>query len=655
MKLRHFIAEVKRRGIYQVTVYYSTGSWLLLQVADVLVPVFNLPDWTINALLALAALGFPIALVFAWLFDLTAEGLVEAGTVDTPGEKVEWSRTHIIEFTIIVVLAVLVGYLYLDRLTQQQTEETTGQRTSIAVMPFANMTGAADMEYLGDGMAEEILNLLARLNELDVAARTSSFQFKNNEPDIQSIGEQLGVEHVLEGSVRQDGDRVRVTAQLIKTSNGFHLWSETYDRALMDVLALQDEIAGKVVNSLQVILSPDSKNALAHAVSVDPAAYDYYLRGRAYMRTPPDESNREFALELFDKAIAADRSFADAYAGKCDALLGLYSYNLDERNFKSAEAACHRALTLDRRAAAVYIALGNLYRSSGQYDQAIAEYNTAIAFKSTAADAHVGLAKTYEKKNQPALAEQHYGTAIQLQPNYWYAQLSMGNFLFASNRVDEAIAYFTRISDLMPQSDTAFNNLGAAHFMSGDFEQASEAWQRSLEMNPTSIAYSNVAASLFFLERYEEALPLYHKALEYAPDSYEIWGNLADTYRLSLSGADMAAPMYNNAIALAHKRLDVNPSDADTHALVGHYYANLDNRGQALEHINQALRLAPENMYTAYNAATAYVALGDMDRATSLLGQALESGYPWHIMLADANLRELRNMPQFEALNPRQD
>jgi len=231
----------------------------------------------------------------------------------------------------------------------------------------------------------------------------------------------------------------------------------------------------------------------------------------------------------------------------------------------------------------------------------------------------------------------------------------MGGFLFENNRLDEAITYYTRISDLMPQSETAFNNLAAAHFMSGDFEQASGAWQRSLQMNPSSIAYANVASSLFLLNRFDEALPLYHKALEYAPDSYEIWGNLADTYHHASSGADMADPMYRNAIELAQKRLDVNPSDADTHALIGHYYAGLDHREQALEHINLALRLAPENMYTAYNAATALVALGDMDRATTLLGQALESGYPWHMMLADANLRELRNMPQFAALNPRQD
>ena len=652
MRLRQFIAEVKRRGIYQVTVYYSTGSWLLLQVADVLVPAFGLPEWTINGLLAVAAAGFPIALVFTWLFDLTPEGLVEAGTADTPGEKVDWSRTHIIEFTVIVVLAVLVGYLYLDRLAHQNTQPTSAQRPSIAVMPFANMT---DMNYFGDGLAEEILNLLARLNELDVAARTSSFYYKNNEVNIQSIGEQLGVGHVLEGSVRREGNRVRVTAQLIRVSNGFHLWSETYERSLMDVLALQDEIASKVVNSLQVLLSPDSKQALSHNVTADPAAYDFYLRGRAFLRMPRDESNLEFALELFDKAAAVDPAFADAYAGQCDSLLSLYSINLDDTNFKLAEAACHRALTLDRRAAPVYIALGNLYRSSGQYEKATEEFKTALAFKNNSADAHVGLAMNYEHQNQLALAEQHYKTAIQLQPNYWHALMSMANFLFEHGRMDEAVGYYQRISDLMPQSETAFNNLGAAYFMTGEFEQATAAWQRSLQLNPSATTYSNVATSLFFRSRFDEALPLYHKALEHAPDAYELWGNLADTYRQSPTGNDMAAPMYANAIKLAQKRLEINPSDADTLALMGHYYAGIGNREQALQHIHEALRLAPENMYTAYNAATALATLGEFNQAIELLTQALTFGYPWHIMIADANLQELRNMPQFEALQPRQE
>ena len=284
MDLRQFIAELKGRGVYRVTAIYCAGAWALLQVADVMFPVLGLPDWSITAVLLASAVGFPVALVLAWLFDLTAGGVVEAPPLQTNGPRIDWSKTRVLELVVLLGLAGLVGYLYYDRLTEPGTVATapvtdpaTG-RTSIAVMPFVNMSGVQEMEYLGDGLAEEILNLLAKLNELNVAARTSSFYFKNKQVDIKEIGSRLGVGHVLEGSVRHQSGKVRVTAQLIDSSNGFHLWSETYDREASDLLALQDEIAGQVVETLQILLSTESRETLSSRGFVDPLAYDYYLR-----------------------------------------------------------------------------------------------------------------------------------------------------------------------------------------------------------------------------------------------------------------------------------------------------------------------------------------------------------------------------------------
>ncbi|MEJ2532987.1 MAG: tetratricopeptide repeat protein, partial [Halioglobus sp.] len=430
--------------------------------------------------------------------------------------------------------------------------------------------------------------------------------------------------------------------------------SETYDRESKDLLALQDDIARQVVNSLHVLLSPDSRAALSSATTVDPLAYDYYLRGRAYLRLPRDEANLKFAVELFRKAVARYAGFADAYAGLCDGFLGLYSVDRDVAHFESAESACHRALTLDRRSASVYIALGNLYRSSGQYEQAIAEFNAALSLNRSLPDAHLGLGDTYMEKSEPETAEQHYRTAIELQPNYWQALMSMGNFLFEIGRVGEAIPYYRRISELMPESETAFNNMGAAYFVTGDFERASVAWQRSLDLEPSSTAYANVASSEFFIGHYDRAISLYHKAVELAPEDYQQWGNLGDAYRHSEFGREMAEPMYRNAIRLAENRLRINPSDAGTLALAGHYCASIGDREQASKYIADASGLAPGNMYVHYNSATAWAALGEKEMALQALKRALASGYPWHIAKADANLKELRTLPQFEALKPRQ-
>jgi len=661
MKLNQLINELRSRGVYQVAAIYSAGAWALLQVADIIFPILGLPDWSVSAVLVIAAAGFPVAIIVSWFFDMTPQGLVEAPVSSSEPGRPMASASHIIQLALIAVLTFLVGYLYLERLSDTPEEKanplaaaSTG-RLSIAVMPFVNMSKVQDRDYIGDGLAEEILNLLAKLNELNVAARTSSFYFKDKTADIRSIGEQLGVSHVLEGSVRFDGEQVRVTAQLIEAANGYHLWSETYDRPMGSILALQDEIAGKVVTNLQLLLSPESREVLSHPTDVDPASVDYYLQGRAYLRMPPDASSLELARDFFEKATDIDPEFADAYAGLCNSMLGLYSIDLDIEKFHEAEKACQRALVLDRRAAAVYTALGNLYRVSGQYEQAINEFNTAISLGSNSADAYLGLGLAYKGSNRATLAEESFMKAINLQPNYWLAYMSMGNFLFDAGRLEEAIPYYQRITELMPQSEIAFNNLGAAHFVSGNFAGAAQYWQQSLELAPSSDAYSNVATSLYLEGRYDEAAELYHKAVEFAPDDSEMWGNLGDTYRQLPDGADLASAMYTNAIPLAEKRLQINPSDSRTLALMGHYQAMIGEREKALDYIDKALALAPKGIAVHYYAATALAELGEWERSLDMLEQALSLGYPVSVANADANLKALRAMPRYIELtaNPR--
>ncbi|TDG14721.1 tetratricopeptide repeat protein [Seongchinamella unica] len=496
MNVHQFIEELKVRGVHRAAALYSAAAWAVLQVADIFFPVAGVPEAAINVVLVLAAAGFPIALAISWFFDLTREGLVETPPITSPPRTSVVSIALVVEFVVILLLSLMVGFLYLDRLTDLDSTAAQGaeeqapyqppRRPSIAVMPFVNMSDQAGMDYLGDGLAEEILNLLAKLNELDVAARTSSFYFKDRDADIKTIGKQLGVGHVLEGSVRHEGDRVRVTAQLIEARSGYHLWSETFDSQLGDLLALQDEIASAVVQQLQVLLSPEAKKLLSTNTTVDPLAYDYYLRGRAYLRLPTDQDHLTFALALFDRAIERYPGLADAHAGRCEALLARYNMTRDSEDFRGAEAACQRALTLDRRAPSVYIGLGKLYLASGQYRQAIAEFDTALAMNGSHIEAHLGLADTYLAQGQRAQAEHHYRAAIDNHPNHWQAQSKMAAFLFLTGRAEEAIPYYRRISELMPDSANAFSNLGAARFMMGEYEQAAAAWRRSLALAPSS-------------------------------------------------------------------------------------------------------------------------------------------------------------------------
>ncbi|MCZ6829462.1 MAG: FlgO family outer membrane protein [Gammaproteobacteria bacterium] len=657
MNVSRFLTELKGRGVYRVAAIYAAGTWALLQVADILFPMLGFPAWAITTVLAAAALGFPIAIVLAWLFDITPQGIVETDTVDINFERLRLSPAHLIELTLLMALIFLVGFLYLDRLSligeaQKRHAATEAEaRPSIAVMPFVNMSDAPEVEYFGDGLAEEILNLLARLNELNVAARTSSFYFKGrNDVDILQIAERLGVRHVLEGSVRRQGNRVRVTAQLIDARDGFHMWSETYDRDFSDTFLIQDEIARQVVDSLQLILSPNSQQILEKRPALVPEAYDYYLRARDYMRSSLSADSLDSAIALFTKAIDLDGSYVEAYAGLCDAYLGQYRNQLDPEQFQNARLACDTVLSLDEQALPVYVALGNLYRSSGEYDLALEEFNKALSLNPASVGAYDGLGETYKRDNKPGLAEAAFQKAIELQPNYRRGYVAMGNFLFAAGRFEEAIPYFQRNTELMPDDAQAFTNLGAAYALTNQFEQAAEASRRSLELAPTAIAYSNAGSSLFFLGRFEDAVDMYQKAVEYAPENSEYWGNLGDAYKFTETMSELAEPMYANAIKLALTNLNVNPFDAATLSLVAHYYAGIGDREQSLQYIARATALAPDDMYVYYSAVTALCSLGELDRAMTALKQAVDLGYPRELVSVDAGFRSLRGMERFENL-----
>ena len=281
-----------------------------------------------------------------------------------------------------------------------------------------------------------------------------------------------------------------------------------------------------MVENLQVVLSNSSKVLLERETKVDPAAYDHYLRGRDYLRQPHDDAALSRAQMMFQRALEIAPEYADPYAGLCDTLLLWYFLDMDSARFASAEQACLRAQTLDSRAPAVHVALGNLYRGSGQYALAEREFNEAISLNASGVDAYVGLSQAFAAQGKHALAEQTLVRAIELQPNSWSTSMAMGNYLFKVGRLEESIPYFERIDSLLPESGAASNNLGSAYFLTGRFGEAAIAWEQALTRSTSVNIYANLAASYFFLQRFAEAADMYRKALEIAPKHFELWGEL---------------------------------------------------------------------------------------------------------------------------------
>ena len=332
------IEELKRRNVVRMAVLYAVASWLILQIADVLFDQLGVPDWAFRFTLGLLILGFPLALIFSWVFEITPEGIKREKQIDR-SQSITHETGRKINIAIVVLLLLAIAGLVADRLIpehapaaaataalaepgQTAVEDSGGapaaNSLSIAVLPFVNMSGDPDNEYFSDGLSEELLNTLVQIRDLKVTGRTSSFAFKGQNLDLREIGERLNVANVLEGSVRKSENRVRITAQLVKTDDGYHLWSETFDRELDDIFAIQQEIAEEVARALSLTLLGEGAYAQGHTVNTD--AYQAYLRGlHIFRRAPDDREALETARGYFEQALALDPDYAAP-------LYGVYQY-----------------------------------------------------------------------------------------------------------------------------------------------------------------------------------------------------------------------------------------------------------------------------------------------------------------------------------------
>src|SRR5258705_232628 len=399
---------------------------------------------------------------------------------------------------------------------------------TIAVLPLLDMSPAGGNAYLGDGLAQELSARLARIRGLRVASRTSAFVFKDRRADVRTIAQTLGVRHILEGSVRREGDHLRVTAQLIDAVSGYNVWSQTYDRTWQDLLAIEDDLARSIIGALQVVLSSELAQRAAQPPTTHLVAFDLYLAGLAKLHGPAGVTQLEEADETFHQALAQDPKFALAYAGLCQRYAMGYDQTRDAALVTQAEAACGQALKLDDSLREVSAALGHLYLVSGRNVQAQAIFRNAIRGDPGDADGYVGLGEAYDGQQRTAEAEHSYRQAVDVEPTYWAAQTALGNFLFRHGRSGAAVATYRRVTELIPASPLAFNNLGAALEMSGDFQGAATAFERSLALEPTRSADSNSGTVYYFLGRYPDAARMFSRATEIAGEDHRVWGNLAD-------------------------------------------------------------------------------------------------------------------------------
>ncbi len=475
-----FWGELKRRNVVRVAVAYVIVAWLLLQVADVVLNNIEAPDWVFQAILLLVALGFPFALIFAWAFELTPEGLKKEKDVDR-SESITHVTGRKLDFIIIGVLVGAVGFLLVDKIYLSEGDTAADEiiateRQSIAVLPFMTLSSNQDDEYFSDGLTEELLNSLAQISGLNVAGRTSSFFYKGKTPSFQEVGEALGVAHVLEGSVRRAGNELRITTQLIKVDDGFHLWSATYDRTLDDIFAIQEDIAYQVTAALKVTLFGEEAESLRQHGTSNAEAQSLYLIAKARLRegntfgsdAELNPQHLRSARRLLEEVVRLDPKYAEAWAALARAYLSVIVANLDDSGESllsqdgvrlSGEALEH-AVALAPNLPETQLAkaewhwvnqwdMNTVGAQMVERDAAIEAFEVSLQLSPNSAEVLEAFALVRHARGEYEAAISLYDRALAMDPHS-QAQLHRTESLYRSGRIGESVREYKRIGDLYP-------------------------------------------------------------------------------------------------------------------------------------------------------------------------------------------------------------
>jgi TolB-like protein len=468
----NLFTELKRRNVFRVGAAYAIVAWLLVEVASVVLPTFEAPDWVMKVFTFLLILGFPVALIFAWAFELTPEGIKREAAV-APDESITHVTGRKLDFAIIGLLLVAVIFLVFDNYVLESRSEPVplpvelkatpvepvladgpaAREKSIAVLPFLNMSGDPEQEFFSDGISEEVLNVLAKVKGLRVTSRTSAFAFKGTNASIREIAAELGVEHALEGSVRMAGDRVRITTQLIEVETDSHLWSESYDRELSDIFAVQDEIAAKVGEALKVaLLSADSRPIrTSPETAID--VYSDYLLARQKLANP-SFANLSEAASLLKGAIARDPNYAPAYAALAGAYWDMGAWGM----FSFSEASTQmipmveQALSLDGDLAEAWQSLAYLRQANGDLQGARAAAKKALGIDPQNPLVLIGQIRHWQWTHEPERSLVYVDALLRVDPLSPVSLVTVARLFARLGQFDDAQRMLERIRSLNPQS-----------------------------------------------------------------------------------------------------------------------------------------------------------------------------------------------------------
>jgi len=510
----NFFAELKRRNVLRAAAFYAASAWLFVQVATQVFPFFHIEEWVVRWIVVAAAIGFPFAILLSWFYEWTPQGLQRESEIP-PNEFITRHTGKKLDRWITAILALAVVLLLADRFVLHKDAETSAAPAvhgkSIAVLPFANLSEDKGNAYFAEGIQDEILTRLAKVADLKVISRTSTQHFKSSPENLPEIAKQLGVAHILEGSVQKASDQVRVNVQLINALTDAHLWADTYDRKLTDIFAVESDIAKTIAETLQAKLTGSEKSSIAKVPTTNPEAYELYLKGRFFWNKRTAADLRK-AIDYFNQAIEKDPNYALAYAAVAQSWLILPAYGggSPKECIPPAEAAITKALELDESSSEAHTARGMLLAGyQFDYPAGKKEYERALQLNPNDATAHHWFASDV----LGALGESEHEVAEMrrardLDPLSLVINTNLGAALLRAHRFDEAIAQLRRTVALDNRFGYGRQTLGMALELKGQIPEAIAQYQAAIALDPSPTYLSLLGHVYGTIGRKEEATKL---------------------------------------------------------------------------------------------------------------------------------------------------
>jgi tetratricopeptide (TPR) repeat protein len=539
-----------------------------------------------------------------------------------------------------VVAAVAIGAV---AWWMRHRQPVVPEARMMAVLPFESVAGDAPTNALGLGLTETVTAKLVQAVEGGHLQLVSTRDLvAHGVKTSEQARSEFGTDLVLEGSMQQDGTRIRITWSLVDPRTHAQIAADTVTGTDDDMFGLQDKLVDDVVEKLPLAVEPGRRQALQGHLDTKPEAYDFYLRGRGYLEDYQSLDNLENAIAQFERAIAVDKNYAPAYAAMGMAYnTGFRWKNRDKDWVEKAKTQCEHALAITPQLAEGHTCLGNVFVSTGRYEDAVQEFQRSLALDHNNDETLRSLADAYQKLGNPAAAEDAYRKAISLRPNYWGVYSALGAFYYNQARYTEAAEMFKKEIQLAPMYYYGYSNLGAIDLLLGQYPQAVDAFRQSIALRPTGEAYGNLGAVYFYMRRYSDSAESLQQATRIDPNNWENWGNLGDTLFQIPERRAEARIAYQKAIELAQLRLEVNPRDSSILSFTADYYAMLDQEPQAREQMARALEIAPVDADVLFRAAILYNHFGDTQKTLDFLTKSVAAG---------VSRTTIRDTPDFERL-----